>query len=218
MEHFDIQGFQSRKGTRRDKKTLKETFKKLGFLVRSEDNLFYTELETVLQTVAALDHSQRSCFVCAVLSHGNEDGIFARDQIFTLNWLVKFFSNSNCTSLAGKPKLFFIQACRGEEYDFGIETDGPSDSIQSSAPQILQEEDMLYVYSTPPGYFAWRNSVDGSWFIQSLCKMLQEHGNRLELMQILIRVNHMVAMDYESSNGGKEIPCIVSMLTKELYL
>ncbi|XP_073498807.1 caspase-3-like isoform X2 [Phyllobates terribilis] len=168
--------------------------------------------------VAAEDHSERSCFVCAILSHGNEDGIYARDKIFTLKWLVKFFSKSSCKSLAGKPKLFFIQACRGEEWDFGTKTDGISDTVHSLSPQILREEDMLYAYSTPPGYFAWRNSVNGSWFIQSLCKLLQEHGNRMELMQILTRTNHMVALDYESSSGGKEIPCIVSMLTKELYL
>ncbi|KAM4051390.1 caspase-3-like isoform 2-T2 [Anomaloglossus baeobatrachus] len=168
--------------------------------------------------VAAEDHSQRSCFVCAILSHGNEDGIYARDKIFTLKWLVTFFSKSNCKSLVGKPKLFFIQACRGEKWDFGTETDGISDTVHSSSPQILREEDMLYAYSTPPGYFAWRNSINGSWFIQALCKQLQEHGNRMELMQILTRANHMVALHYESSNGGKEIPCIVSMLTKELYL
>ncbi|XP_073434509.1 caspase-3-like isoform X2 [Dendrobates tinctorius] len=218
MEHFDIQGFQSRNGTEKDKKALKETFKKIGFQVRTEDNLTYTEIEAVLEKVAAEDHSERSCFVCAILSHGNEDGIYARDKIFTLKWLVKFFSKSSCKTLAGKPKLFLIQACRGEEWDFGTETDGISDTVHSLSPQILREEDMLYAYSTPPGYFAWRNSVNGSWFIQSLCKMLQEHGKRMELMQILTRANHLVALDYESSRGGKEIPCIVSLLTKELYL
>ncbi|KAG8592107.1 hypothetical protein GDO81_000408 [Engystomops pustulosus] len=218
MEHFDIQGYPRRTGSKKDKKTIKETFKKLGFQIRTEDNLSCKETEKVLLEVATEDHSQRSCFACVILSHGNEHGIFARDKIFTLKWLVTFFSNSYCGSLAGKPKLFFIQACRGEEYDFGIEADGPSDNAQGLAPQILTEEDILYVYSTPPGYFAWRNNVNGSWFIQSLCKILQEHGKNLELMQILTRVNYAVASDYESSSGCKEMPCIVSMLTKELYL
>ncbi|XP_063806464.1 caspase-3-like [Pseudophryne corroboree] len=217
MEHFDIPGVIRRAGTHTDKKTLKNTFKKLGFQVRIEENLSCTEIENVLQKVTAEDHSQRSCFVCAVLSHGTEDGIFSRDHIFTLNWLVTFFDKNNCKSLAGKPKLFFIQACRGAEYDFGIETDSGSED-RSSAPQLPKEADFLYAYSTPLGYFAWRNSEYGSWFIQSLCKMLQEHGSKLELMQILTRVNHKVALEYESSIGGKEIPCFVSMLTKELYL
>lgn len=63
----------------------------------------------------------------------------------------------------------------------------------------------------------------GSWFIQSLCDMLGKYGNRLELMQIMTRVNHKVALDFESSSdmpgfhAKKQIPCIVSMLTKEMY-
>ncbi|XP_075045587.1 caspase-3-like [Mixophyes fleayi] len=216
MERFDIQGFDRRNGTHKDKNTLKKTFKKLGFEVRIEEDLLYTQVQNVLQKVAAEDHSKRSCFACAVLSHGNENGIFARDQNFTLNWLVDFFNKRNCKSLAGKPKLFFIQACRGGEYDFGIETDSGSDG--SSAIEIPNEADFLYAYSTPPGYFAWRNSVDGSWFIQSLCKVLLEHGNKLELLQILTQVNHKVAIEYESSIGGKEMPCFASMLTKNVYL
>lgn len=73
-----------------------------------------------------------------------------------------------------------------------------------------------------PGYYSWRNSAEGSWFIQSLCKMLKEHARKLELMQILTRVNRRVA-EYESCstredfNAKKQIPCIVSMLTKEFY-
>ncbi|XP_069832663.1 caspase-3-like [Dendropsophus ebraccatus] len=217
MEYFDIQGLPRREGTNEDRNNLKETFKNVGFEVRTKDNLTYTETEKVLQKIASEDHSQRSCFVCAILSHGNECGIFTRDKLFELNWLVNFFSNRNCKTLAEKPKLFFIQACRGEECDYGIETDGASDCA-NSAPQVLNEKDMLHVYSTPPGYVAWRNSGNGSWFIQSLCKMLQKHGKELELIKILTRVNHVVASEYESGSGGKEIPCIVSMLTKELYL
>lgn len=72
------------------------------------------------------------------------------------------------------------------------------------------------------GYYSWRNAVQGSWFIQSLCEMLKKHAGKLELMQILTRVNRKVA-EYESCstqqdfNAKKQIPCIVSMLTKEFY-
>ncbi|XP_068124952.1 caspase-3-like isoform X2 [Hyperolius riggenbachi] len=219
MEYFAIQDLQRRYGTQKDKKKLQDTFKMLGFDVRAEDNLTYKELENVLKNVAAEDHSKRSCFVCAILSHGNEDGIFARDHIFTLNWLSRFFSRKSCKSLAGKPKLIFIQACRGAEYDYGIETDSPcSSQCTTLSPDILNEEDFLYAYSTPLGYFAWRNERHGSWFIQSLCKILQKYGNALEVMQILTHVNHKVALEYESNTGGKEMPCIITMLTKELYL
>lgn len=80
-----------------------------------------------------------------------------------------------------------------------------------------------HVTSVRPGYYSWRNVCNGSWFITSLCEMLSRYGRQLEIMQIMTRVNHKVALDFESSsnlpgfNGMKQIPCIVSMLTKELY-
>ena len=73
------------------------------------------------------------------------------------------------------------------------------------------------------GYYSWRNPGRGSWFVQALCNVLNEFGKRLEIMQILTRVNYMVATSFESWSEDprfsekKQIPCVVSMLTKELY-
>nr|XP_026256383.1 caspase-3 [Urocitellus parryii] len=73
------------------------------------------------------------------------------------------------------------------------------------------------------GYYSWRNSKDGSWFIQSLCALLKQYAHKLEFMHILTRVNRKVATEFESFSldstfhAKKQIPCIVSMLTKELY-
>lgn len=72
------------------------------------------------------------------------------------------------------------------------------------------------------GYYSWRNSLEGSWFIQSLCVMLKQYAKKLELMHILTRVNRKVAEFSSYSNrpdfhGKKQIPCIVSMLTKDFY-
>lgn len=53
--------------------------------------------------------------------------------------------------------------------------------------------------------------------------MIAKYGNELELMQIMTRVNRKVALDFESTSNmpgfdaKKQIPCIVSMLTKEMY-
>uniref|UniRef100_H0V5J2 Caspase 7 n=1 Tax=Cavia porcellus TaxID=10141 RepID=H0V5J2_CAVPO len=73
------------------------------------------------------------------------------------------------------------------------------------------------------GYYSWRNPGRGSWFVQALCSILEEHGKDLEIMQILTRVNYRVARHFESQsddprlNEKKQIPCVVSMLTKELH-
>lgn len=82
---------------------------------------------------------------------------------------------------------------------------------------------MLPCLSFLSGYYSWRNPGRGSWFVQSLCSVLNEHGKQLEIMQILTRVNYVVATNFESQSDDprfsekKQIPCVVSMLTKELY-
>jgi len=74
-----------------------------------------------------------------------------------------------------------------------------------------------------PGYFSWRNSTKGSWFVQAICKVFNEHGTRKEMMSLMTRVNHMVAFEFESNaskefmNRKKQVPSIMTMLTKELY-
>ncbi|XP_023612968.1 caspase-3 isoform X2 [Myotis lucifugus] len=173
-------------------------------------------------TVSKEDHSKRSSFVCVLLSHGDEGIIFGTNGPVDLRKLTIFFRGDYCRSLAGKPKLFIIQACRGTELDCGIETDSNIDD-DMACQKIPVEADFLYAYSTAPGYYSWRNSKDGSWFIQSLCAMLKLYSHKLELMHILTRVNRKVATEFESFSfdstfhAKKQIPCIVSMLTKELY-
>ncbi|GAA6082852.1 caspase-7-like, partial [Tachysurus ichikawai] len=61
----------------------------------------------------------------------------------------------------------------------------------------------------------------GSWFIQALCTILNEFGKQLEILQILTRVNYMVANNFESMSedsrfsNKKRIPCVVVKLRRE---
>ena len=49
-------------------------------------------------------------FGCAILTHGEEDDtLYASDGSFKLSEITEFFTTENCPTLAGKPKLFFIQ-------------------------------------------------------------------------------------------------------------
>ncbi|NWT30960.1 CASP3 protein, partial [Cardinalis cardinalis] len=209
-----------RSGTDADAANVREVFMNLGYKIKINNDLSCGNIFKLLKKVSEEDHSKRSSFVCVLLSHGDEGLIYGTDGPLELKALTSLFRGDRCRSLAGKPKLFFIQACRGKELDAGIETD--SGSEETMCQKIPVEADFLYAYSTAPGYYSWRNSVQGSWFIQSLCEMLQKHAGKLELMQILTRVNRKVA-EYESCstqqdfNAKKQIPCIVSMLTKEFY-
>uniref|UniRef100_U3J6D5 Caspase-3 n=1 Tax=Anas platyrhynchos platyrhynchos TaxID=8840 RepID=U3J6D5_ANAPP len=237
-------GLSSRSGTDVDAASVREVFMKLGYKTKLSNDLSCRDIIKVLKnegwknmlqlkcrliyflTFGSLkffseeDHSKRSSFVCVLLSHGEEGLIYGTDGPLELKAVTSLFRGDKCRSLAGKPKLFFIQACRGTELDSGVEADSGPDEMMCQ--KIPVEADFLYAYSTAPGYYSWRNAAEGSWFIQSLCRVLKEHARKLELMQILTRVNRRVS-EYESYsnrldfNAKKQIPCIVSMLTKEFY-
>ncbi|XP_074151755.1 caspase-7 isoform X1 [Sminthopsis crassicaudata] len=225
-KQFDVKtGMGTRNGTDKDAEGLYKCFKNLGFDVIVYNNRSCVDMQNLLKQVSQEDHTDSACFACILLSHGEEDLIYGTDGVTPIKDLTVHFRGDKCRSLLGKPKLFFIQACRGSEFDDGIQTDsGPiNDTNANPGCKIPVEADFLFAYSTVPGYYSWRNPGKGSWFVQALCSVLNEDGKSLEIMQILTRVNYRVAMDFESQsdnpsfNEKKQIPCMVSMLTKELY-
>ncbi|XP_063074682.1 caspase-3a [Engraulis encrasicolus] len=213
-------GMNVRNGTDVDAGNVMKVFGKLGYKVKVFNDQSVDQILQILTAVARDDHSRCASLVCVLLSHGDEGVFFGTDRSIELKTLTSLFRGDRCTSLVGKPKLFFIQACRGTDLDGGVEEDSSPDS---SPQRIPVEADFLYAFSTAPGYYSWRNTTTGSWFIQSLCDMFTKYGRELELMQIMTRVNFKVSREFESVSNmpgfdaKKQIPCIVSMLTKEMY-
>ncbi|XP_035520769.1 caspase-3-like [Morone saxatilis] len=105
-------------------------------------------LTVCLSVVSKEDHSQSASFVCVLLSHGDEGVIYGTDGAEKFENLTKHFKGDRCKSLVGKPKLFFVQACRGSQLDDGVETDSVS---EQTSERIPVEADFLYAYSTAPG-------------------------------------------------------------------
>jgi caspase 7 len=208
----------TRDGTDKDAASLEFCFRKLGFEIRLFHNCAAFLMRDLLLKYAKADHSDSDCFVCVLMSHGENGVIYGVDQEIEIERLIDPFKSNR--TLAGKPKLFFIQACRGTHLMEGIDSNPFEVNYVSKIPM---EADFLIAYSTIAGYYSWRNSLNGSWFIQSLCNILNECGDALEIMQLLTAVNRRVAYYYESNtsdpymHGKKQVPCIVSMLTKELY-
>lgn len=128
------------------------------------------------------DHNDKDCFVCCVLSHGKKGVIYGVDgQEVRIQELTTSFTGQNCHSLAGKPKVFFVQACQGDARQKGvtIETDsGEQDSsLEADARFQLEcipsEADFLLGMATLQDYVSYRSSSQGSWYIQSLCQHLE---------------------------------------------
>ncbi|CAI9722925.1 caspasecaspase-3-like [Octopus vulgaris] len=217
-----------RQGSDRDASAIKHTLESLHFKVINRKNLSVKSMKEIFADISKWEHAKYNCFVCVILTHGEDDNqIFGTDGKESLDTLVEMLLPDRCPSLIGKPKLFFVQACRGTKLDSGALMHDAGD-VRVKHQNVTSHKvplwaDVLLAYSTVPGFYSWRNSTNGSWFIQSLAHILEKDGDRLELQQLMISVNRRVAYEYESNashsfmNKMKQVPCIASMLTKELY-
>ncbi|EDV94389.1 caspase [Drosophila grimshawi] len=225
-EHFEVPTLKSRAGTNVDCENLTRVLKQLDFDVTTYKDYRYQEILSTVKYAAAQKHDDNDCILVAILSHGEMGYIYAKDTQYKLDNIWSHFTANHCPSLAGKPKLFFIQACQGDRLDTGVtmergrtETDGDS----TMSYKIPIHADFLIAYSTIPGFYSWRNTTRGSWFMQSLCAELAANGKRLDMLTLLTFVCQRVAVDFESCTPDtpemhqqKQIPCITTMLTRIL--
>jgi len=72
-----------------------------------------SNFEQIMLTTHRVDHSRYDAFVCVIMTHGKLGFVFASDGLpIRVLDIADFFSDRNCPSLKGKPKMFFIQACQ----------------------------------------------------------------------------------------------------------
>ena len=165
------------------------------------------------------------------MSHGETGTIYAYDEQYPVEHLWRNFIGEKCKTLIGKPKMFFIQACRGEKLDAGVtfrSQGGPRDFVDSKSQPIVYSipsmADLLVMYSTYEGHYSWRNPQEGSWFIQALAKEFEDNASWKDLLTILTGIARRVAYAYQSNvptnskmDAMKQMPSFTSMLTKILY-
>ncbi|XP_042896644.1 caspase drICE isoform X2 [Parasteatoda tepidariorum] len=216
-------GLNTRNGTDADAARLYCKFRELQFDVSLFTDLKVEEVKKEIKKASKEEHGENSAFVCCILSHGEQGVLYAADGKYTTDTVFTPFRGDNCPSLAGKPKIFFIQACQGDQLDCGVtvECRETTDSNDSKELKIPVCADFLIVYSTVPGFYSWRNTTHGSWFIQALCEAIQENIKDLDLLSILTIVNYKVAFSYESYTPHepsmhlkKQIPSVNSTLTR----
>ncbi|KAI4470526.1 caspase [Holotrichia oblita] len=150
-EFFKVPGLKQRTGTQVDCKNLKLQLERLHFTVFVYNDLNHQDLHGKINEVSKVDFTNYDCFLLAVLSHGDKGILYARDNGYKPESLWGTFTADNVPTLAGKPKMFFIQACQGDQLDRGVtlsrtETDGSPHSYR-----IPSHADFLIAYSTISG-------------------------------------------------------------------
>ncbi|XP_030066119.1 caspase-10 isoform X2 [Microcaecilia unicolor] len=218
MKHRD------RQGSEKDADDLKKVFTWLGLEVEVAVNLNATEIHEIIKNYGNMDYTNHDCFVCCILSHGESGQIIGTNEdIISIHEITSYFTALKCPSLIDKPKLFFIQACRGQSYQCGVYVDVDAINPQNSDHQnvslsesIPHDADFLLGMATVDGYSAFRDVTEGTWYIQALCtNLMQMVPRRQDILSILTKVNEDVSRKSHKS-GWKQMPQPAYTLRKKL--
>ncbi|XP_026980203.1 caspase-10 [Sagmatias obliquidens] len=223
VNNHSFTSLSERPGTNKDAECLRRVFQWLGFNVFIYVNVTKDRLEQVLQYFQKHpDHADGDCFVFCVLTHGKFGAVYSSDgNLIPIRQIISHFTAQQCPALAHKPKLFFIQACQGEEIQpsVSIEADAVNPehvppSLQDSVPV---EADFLLGLATVPGYVSFRHVEEGSWYIQSLCNHLKDLVPRREdILSILTAVNDDVSRQADRHGTKKQMPQPAFTLRKKV--
>ena len=232
---FTVERLPDRCGSEVDVRTLRELFSWLRFEVDVVEDLEGQAMRDCLKRYTEIDQRNNDCFVACLMSHGEEDDIIlgTDDVGIKLDDVCSMFSNRNCTTLAGKPKCFLVQACRGPAIDQGLVVrDAPGRSCQATGEgdtqpfeqwkaefhaneAIADRADIIVANATVKGYVSYRNTVNGSRFVNSVDEVFRERAYYQDLLDMLTAVNGKV--NETGGLGTKQVSEGRSTLTKKLY-
>uniref|UniRef100_A0A8C3TLT2 Caspase-8 n=1 Tax=Catharus ustulatus TaxID=91951 RepID=A0A8C3TLT2_CATUS len=210
----------NREGTLQDGEAVKRVFKWLQFETIEYMNLEGEKIRETVKEYSKKDHRNMDCFVCFIFSHGEKDKIKGvDDECVNIEELISCFTGTKCPSLAGKPKVFIIQACQGSKHhpSVTVEADSSGHLEVDASPltSIPDKADILIGMSTVEDFLSFRSCKTGSVYIQSLCKKMELLcPQRVDFAAILTEVNNEVAG--RELEGSKQMPKITSTLLKQL--
>jgi hypothetical protein len=226
----------------KDVESLRHTLEYLDFDFQLLQNLNTEQIKASIHAlVKYVDFTDRDCFLCVVMSHGNRDKIMASDNV-EVSFEEIMAPIKSCKSLIGKPKLFFFQSCRGKnemetiaisstsktssqslKLDSLNKTDANPFSNTNNISILEYESDLFIFYSTLPNHssFSFLDLNKGTYFIQSVCEVFNQAymnlPNNLSLSQMITKINEKVKDEGLKLGKRFQLTDPRTTLTKELY-
>ena len=209
-----------RTGTAVDERHLIHAFRYLGYNVEVHREVDSKGMLHIMSEMGRRNHQEYDSFVCCILSHGTEGHVCGTDsKKVSLDTLTQKMDAQRCPTLRDKPKLFFLQACRGKlrEAAVPITVDSANETVPSH-DEIPQTLDFFFSHATPLGHVAWRDLEHGSWYIAELCRTLCEMYLYASLNDIMTKVCARVACgDKYRTLGFRMTPEITSRLQGNVF-
>lgn len=192
-----------RKGSDVDMANLMKLFQGLGYIVHPKVDLTEKQFKNVInEFINICEMEKANSVVVFIMSHGEagkdstrSSNILAADgKLINTDWIIEQFVFNYIQHV---PKLFFIQACRGKNSDFGWkyhdgENNHLDDDSTTLSPNTTIErryKDVFVAYATIPGHTAKRDPIEGSWFVQNLCEVIRKNAYNTELNAMMLMVD-----------------------------
>ena len=101
----------------------------------------------------------------------------------------------------------------------GVVTDNTPERKKVDKITLPNHADFLVARSTTPGFVSYRNTEDGSHFIQALCEVLDpdKGGRDDDLLSLLVKAQGIVASK-EIGERYKQMPSFTCQLTKKVVM
>ncbi|XP_077577802.1 caspase-2 isoform X2 [Stigmatopora nigra] len=229
----------TRNGGEVDEKVLRKLFIDLDFVVTVRRDMTTEQMRNCIDEFRRRpEHRNMDGSVVCLLSHGVDGAVYGTDgQLLQLESVFEAFDNVHCPQLQNKPKMFFVQACRGEEMDCGVEQvdgpgrisshsceqrdagqEGPADAIPRQGGQreptrikLPQRSDMICGFASLKGQTictaAMRNTKRGSWFIQELDTAFRCNAKDMHVADILVQINGRIKEREGHAPGSRYHRC-----------
>jgi hypothetical protein len=162
-------------------------------------------------------------FVCVIMAHGSQGTFSCADgeRIDLKTDVFPRFKSSRAAALAGKPKIFLINKCRGHRSAAAVGVDGgggggggeskweADDEADDGTTYVADDTDFLTAYSSTPGHVSWRNEEKGSWMMSLLCDIFEkaEHEGKpcCDLVKALNKVNLLISQQKLAREDGVKL-------------
>ncbi|XP_019855949.1 PREDICTED: caspase-6-like, partial [Amphimedon queenslandica] len=237
--HFERH--EDRPGSNIDAASIKDVFENvLNFQVTMITDPTLQELHQVLIKFFEINHLAYDAFFIVILSHGDFGNVIytSDSRSIKISEISDYFTSGMCPTLANKPKVFIVQACRGSKHNKTVSTDSKSggslDSmihglslshdggglsgvqIDTSTPDRI---DFFYAFATIDEHEALRHCVNGSWFINELVTGIRHFAKKykeVNLEELIKKVNQRLSKKkYEDRMQACEV---TSSIRKNIIL
>ena len=200
----------NRDGAKDGAAALKKSLEEIGYKVKVKENLTGDQMKEKLKKAREAIDTADDSFICCISTHGDEDGVYGIDgrsrkrrpangdkhKPVSIEDLSKILEPDVCKKLSRKPKIFFIQACRGGTVS--EPTDDPNEEEPPVPPinVVPRGADYYFSYATDPGHLALRKD-----YLKYLSQALKK---KLSLDEIVMSVHEGLASRVATVRNGEE--------------